>query len=366
MKIKTSREEILGPLQHVIGAVERRQTIPALSNVFLNITGNLLSITGTDLEIELISSTSCNADQNIELTLPARKLFDICKNLPEGAELIFTMAPGKVTLTCGRSRFVLATLPAEEFPRLEGVELISKMIIPQTGLRSVIEKTSFAMAQQDVRYYLNGLMLEISNKKFRAVATDGHRLSLSEMDLDIELSEMKQVIIPRKGIVEVQKLLADTDEPVELGLSNNHIRAVIGSLCFTSKLIDGRFPDYERVIPSDCDREVFVDRTLFKQALTRTSILSNEKYKGVRLTVEGDTMRIQTQNPEQEEAEEELSIEYGGESIEIGFNVTYVLDVLNILNSDKVKLSLKDSNSSCLITDPDSTTSQYVIMPMRL
>lgn len=366
MKITLSKHLILEPLQHVLGAIERRQTIPALSNVLFRVDNGVLSLTGTDLEIELFSSVPVSCDVSFEVTLPARKLLEICKNLPDESELNLSVAQGKATLICDRSRFVLATLPAEEFPRIEGVDLITEIQIPQGELRKAIEKSSFAMAQQDVRYYLNGLMLELGNGSLRSVATDGHRLSLCEKKIDLHIQESKQVIVPRKGVVELQKLLSESEDPVLLGLSNNHIRATVGSLCFTSKLIDGRFPDYERVIPTDSDKDILVDKVLFKHALARTSILSNEKYKGVRLTVEGDTMRIQTQNPEQEEAEEELSVTYGGGSVEIGFNVTYLLDVLNVVSGEKIQISLKDSNSSCLITEPDNSSCRYVIMPMRL
>ncbi|MBA3581452.1 MAG: DNA polymerase III subunit beta [Gammaproteobacteria bacterium] len=366
MKLNITREQLLSPLQNVIGAVEKRQTMPILSNVLMRLEKGVLSITGTDLEIELVAQINIMGEKDGETTAPARKLLDICKNLPEGTELILDAAEDRLTVKAGRSRFVLATLPAGEFPSLEDIRLDSQLSVAQKSLKQLIEKTAFAMAQQDVRYYLNGLMLENADGLLRAVATDGHRLAMAEAVNEQSLPSNKQVIVPRKGIMELQRLLQDKDEPVTLGFSSNHVRVEFGDLRFTSKLIDGRFPDYERVMPQGSDKLLVANRLKLKQSLTLTAILSNEKYKGVRLVLESGLLKIQTHNPDKEEAEEQVEVDYDGESLEIGFNVNYLLDVLNVLVTDNVNILLKDANSSCLIQDPTNEHGRYVIMPMRL
>lgn len=366
MKLNLSREALLTPLSKVIGAVERKQTMPALANVLIKANGGEVAITATDLEIELVAKSVLPVDQEGDITLPARKLLDICKNLPDGADLNLQVDGEKAALSSGRSRFKLSTLPAADFPALEDIQVISSFTIPQSTLRKVIEKTAFAMAQQDVRYYLNGLMLELSGNTVRAVATDGHRLAMCETDAGIDVPESRQVIIPRKGVLELVRMLDSDDSDAVVYLSSNHIRVDLGSLRFTSKLIDGRFPDYQRVMPMDGDKVIVADKQDLRQALTRTSILSNEKYKGVRLAANGSMLSIQTNNPEQEEAEEELEVQYSGDPMEIGFNVNYMLDVLNSLEDDAVTITLKDSNSSCLVQESGAETAKYVIMPMRL
>jgi DNA polymerase-3 subunit beta len=366
MKFKVLRETILQPLQFVSGVVERRQTLPVLSNVLLKADEKSISFTATDLEVELVAQVDIEVKDPGDITLPARKFLDICRALPEGAMLDISIQKDRAQVKSGKSRFTLSTLPATEFPVVEEISTIKDFTLSQNELKKLIDQTQFSMAQQDVRYYLNGMMLEIQNKKLRSVATDGHRLAMCEIPIDISLKESQQVIVPRKGIQELSRLLEDTDTPVEVKVGNNHIRIQLGKVRFTSKLIDGKFPDYQRVIPSNIDKEVIAERDTLKQALTRTSILSNEKYRGVRITLENQAMRIQAHNPEQEEAEEEITIEYNGANIEIGFNVTYLLEALNVISADKVKISLSDSNSSCLITKPDSDDCKYVVMPMRL
>lgn len=367
MKLNLSREALLSPLQKVIGAVERKQTMPILSNVLIKAQNGELNITATDLEIELIAKSNIDIIEEGAVTLPAKKLYDICKNLPDGADVSLTVNDGdKATIASGRSRFKLSVLPANDFPSLDDINVTHSFSMPQVTLRKVIEKTAFAMAQQDVRYYLNGLMVELSSNTVRAVATDGHRLALSETEAEIQVSEPKQVIIPRKGVLELVKMLNDEDQDVVISLSNNHIRVDMLGIQFTSKLIDGRFPDYQRVIPTDGDKVVSTEKQEFRLALTRTAILSNEKYKGVRLALNGNTLSIQTHNPEQEEAEEELQVDYAGEAIEIGFNVNYMLDVLNVLQEDTITIEFKDSKSSCLLQEKGAQTSKYVVMPMRL
>ncbi|GMQ83622.1 MAG: DNA polymerase III subunit beta [Gammaproteobacteria bacterium] len=366
MKFTIDRESLLKPLQQVIGVVERRQTLPVLGNVLIVADDKGLQITATDLEVEIQAKVSVQIDEGGEITLPARKLVDICKALPENASIQFTFKDQKVQIKSGKSRFTLATLPAADFPVVDEIKSDCQFAISQDKLKESIERTQFSMAQQDVRYYLNGVMLEIGNGLLRTVATDGHRLALCDMDVDIAVSHSSQVIVPRKGIQELQRLLEASDEPVQVEVGTNHIRIRTADLCFTSKLVDGRFPDYERVVPRGGDKLVVADRELLRQALSRTSILSNEKYRGIRLNIEKNNIKIQAHNPDQEEADEEFEVDYQGTGLEIGFNVTYLLDVLSSVRSENVEITLSDSNSSCLIQQPGTAQYRYVVMPMRL
>ncbi len=366
MKTIIKREDILSPLQNVIGAVERRQTLPILGNILLRSNESELTITATDLEIEMVSPLTGSNSAEFQTTLPARKLLDICKALPDDSSIEFHIEETKVTLTSGRSRFTLASLPASEFPGLDDIDPLQSFSLPQKQLKLLFDSTAFAMAQQDVRYYLNGILVELSPDRIKLVATDGHRLALSEYQTDIGISEDKQIIVPRKGVIELSRLLDNSDSPAEITLSKNHIRIKTDSLTFTSKLIDGKFPEYKRVIPVDGNRIIEVNRESLKQTLSRISILSNEKYRGIRLILTNDNLSIQANNPDQEEAEEELTVEYKDSDMEIGFNVTYLIDVLNVLDSEKVLVKLKDSNSSCIICDSKDSNSLYVVMPMRL
>ncbi|MGI8740686.1 MAG: DNA polymerase III subunit beta [Gammaproteobacteria bacterium] len=366
MKFSIQRELLLKPLQQIIGAVERRQVMPMLSNVLLRSSEAGLTMVATDLEVELLADVDLDIESPGETTLPARKLLDICKNLPESANLSLQVAEGRATLSAMRSRFVLATLPAADFPVIEDIRAGQRVTLARQALKRLIEKTSFAMAQQDVRYYLNGLLLHIGEGSLRAVATDGHRLATSIERIEIADDVVSQVIIPRKGVQELQRLLTDGDGTIDIELSANHIRARIGELRFTSKLVDGRFPDYDRVLPKDSDKTLRVNSEALRQGLIRTAILSSEKYRGVRLALDGQTLKIQAHNPDQEEAEEDLEVEYDGEPLEIGFNVNYLLDVLGAINSDAIEIKLKDANSSALLRASVSEDSLYVVMPMRL
>lgn len=366
MKLKIQREDLLNPLQQIIGAVEKRQTMPALSNVLLKAGNDSVSLTATDLEIELQATVAMMCDEVGEITVPARKLLDICKALPADSPIHFSVDKEKALVKSGRSRFSLATLPAADFPALDEIESQFSFSIAQNTLRELIDRTSFAMAQQDVRYYLNGLLFEVSSQKIRTVATDGHRLAYAEKDVENNVNDVKQVILPRKGVLELLRLLGDKDDTVTLTLANNHLQVELDATRFTSKLIDGRFPDYNRVMPETGDNLMTANRDLLKQALVRASILSNEKYRGIRLILKENLLKLEAQNPDQEEADVELEVEYSGEEIEIGFNVTYMLDVMNVSSSDMVQLSIRDSNSSCLMTYPDKDDCKYVIMPMRL
>ncbi len=366
MKLSFTREQINNPLQHVIGAVEKRQTMPILANVLLEQSDGVLQIVGTDLEIELVARTDIQIKDNLRITLPARKLLDICKNLPEAAVIKLNVDQDRVTLLSGKSRFVLASLPATDFPVLEEIAVETQFTVEQKLLKDLIEKTAFAMAQQDVRYYLNGLLLEGRGDSIRAVATDGHRLAMRDSKKISGELDGKQVIVPRKGILELQRLLEDTDEKVKVSFGSNHICVEFKNIRYTSKLIDGRFPDYERVLPAGTGHIVQADRLGLKQSLTRTSILSNEKYRGVRLALSDNLLKIQTQNPDKEEAEEEVEVKYSGDEMEVAFNVNYLLDALSAINSENVEILVIDANSSCLLKDHKEENSKYVIMPMRL
>lgn len=364
MKFSAARDVLLKPLQAVIGVVERRQTMPILSNVLLVAKGNDLAVTATDLEVELVAQAEVAVEAGGEITVSGRKLLDICRALPEGAVIDFSVSGEKVVVRAGRSKFSLATLPAAEFPTVEDIKAGQTVTVDQAVLGRLIEKTHFSMAQQDVRYYLNGMLLETGGKQLRAVATDGHRLALCEAEVDSAVDE-QQVIVPRKGVLELQRLLSG-EGSVDVELGENHVRIQLDGIRFTSKLIDGRFPEYDRVIPKDSSNELTADREALRSALQRTAILSNEKYRGIRLIIRDSGVVMQAHNPEQEEAEEELEVAYSGEDIEIGFNVNYLLDALGGVDGEEVRMSVQDGNSSCLVRKPGSEECKFVVMPMRL
>lgn len=364
MKLTAKREELLAPLQSVIGVVERRQTMPVLANVLLTARDKRLGLTGTDLEVELAAACTVQVETPGDITVPGRKLLDILRALPAGVSVTVSTEGEKATVRAGRSRFTLSTLPAAEFPALEEIHAQQTLSLPQGDFRRLIDKTHFSMAQQDVRYYLNGLLVETVDSTLRAVATDGHRLALCEMTLG-EPGRAGQVIVPRKAILELQRILG-TDGTIELAIGANHVRAQIGDIRFSSKLVDGRFPEYGRVIPDQPPKVVQADRELLRQALQRTAILSNEKYRGIRVGIKSGLLVLQAHNPEHEEAEDQIEVEYQGEEIEIGFNVNYLLDALSAIETDQVELGFTDANSSCLIRAPGVTQARYVVMPMRL
>ena len=364
MKFSASRETLLEPLQAVIGVVERRQTMPILANLLLVLKEQRMTVTATDLEVELVAAAAVDAGEGGEITLPGRKLVDICRALPEQATVTITVKGERATITSGRSRFSLATLPAAEFPSVDDIGEQASLSLKQGDARRLIEKTHFSMAQQDVRYYLNGLLLEVDGDVLRGVATDGHRLALCEVPLS-KGGGNNQVIVPRKGVLELQRLLGGEGE-LSLGIGGNHVRAEIGDIRFTSKLIDGRFPEYSRVIPDAEGPAIHGDKGTLRQAMQRAAILSNEKYRGIRLDLGAQKLVIQAHNPEQEEAEEEVEVSYSGDALEIGFNVNYLLDALGAVDGDEVEIWLKDSNSSCLIGAPGDASCKYVVMPMRL
>lgn len=366
MKFQAQRETLLKPVQAVIGVVERRQTMPILANILVQVAKDGLAVTATDLEVELVARAELEADEPGEVTVPGRKLLDILRALPDGARIDVKLERDKLVVKSGKSRFSLSTLPAREFPSVEDIQVQRRFTVGQKVLKHLLERTAFSMAQQDVRYYLNGLLFEMSENRLRTVATDGHRLALADAVGVGEVGNAHQVIVPRKGVLELQRLLEDSDSEARVEVGNNHVRVELAALRFTSKLIDGRFPDYERVLPRTGDKEVLADRVVLREALGRASILSNEKYRGIRLNLSNGNLKILAHNPEQEEAEEEIEVKYQGAELEIGFNVSYLLDALNAVPSEEVKLSLTDSNSSCLVESSDKSDARYVVMPMRL
>lgn len=366
MKFSIQRELLLKPLQTVVGVVEKRQTMPVLSNLLLQLDNDRLTMTGTDLEVELVACIHVNNAIPGSTTVPGKKLLDICKALPNDAEINISYEGSKVMVQSGRSRFTLACLPVEEFPSLDDIQTQHSITLPQENFKRIVDKTGFCMAQQDVRYYLNGLLIEVTPDNIRAVATDGHRLALADSDASGLTVDALQVIVPRKGISELQKLVGNTEDEMKLQIGTNHVRVELGDIRFTSKLVDGRFPEYSRVLPQRSDTPVVGERIGFKAALHRASILSNEKYRGVRFSFQPDTLNVQAHNPEQEEAEEEFAVQYAGIPIEIGFNASYFQDALGALDGEQFMLSVVDSNSSCLIKEVDSDDCLFVVMPMRL
>lgn len=366
MHFEISREVLLKPLQMVSGVVERRQTLPVLSNVLLVLKGSELSLTGTDLEVELVGRVTVDkAQKSGEITVPARKLLDICKSLSDDSAIEISLSGAKLILKSGRSRFTLATLPATEFPNVDEELDTRSLTMPQARLRELLDNTSFAMAQQDVRYYLNGMLFEVAADYLRVVATDGHRLAMETLSMENPAGEVQQLILPRKGIMELSRLLEE-DGDISLTFGHNHIRAKVAAYTFTSKLVDGKFPDYNRVLPKGGNKVLVGDCQELRQAFSRASILANEKYRGVRVMLSNEEMKILANNPEQEEAEEVVSVEYQGDTLEIGFNVSYLIDVLSTLTSKKARITLSDPNSSALLEAEEGSDALYVVMPMRL
>jgi DNA polymerase III subunit beta len=366
MRFSLQREVLLKPLTQVVNVVERRQTLPVLANLLARVEGDQLSLTGTDLEVEMVARTRVEDAQAGEITIPARKLFEIVRALPDGSKVTISHTTDKVTVQAGRSRFTLASLPANDFPSLDEVDATERVTVGEASLKELIERTAFAMAQQDVRYYLNGLLFDLRDKALRCVATDGHRLALCEAVLEETVQTKRQIIVPRKGVLELQRLLEGGDRQLELEMGRGHIRVKRDDVTFTSKLIDGRFPDYEAVIPIGADREVKIDREAFRASLQRAAILSNEKYRGVRIEVSPGQLKINAHNPEQEEAQEEIEADTKVDSLTIGFNVNYLLDALAALRDEHVVLQLRDSNSSALVREASSEKCRHVVMPLRL
>jgi len=370
MIISTSKEELIKPLQMVVGVVERRQSLPILGNVLISASGERVELTTTDLEVELFSGFGAQVDEEGETTLPARKMLDICKALPDKAPLRIEVKDGKGVISSGKSRFRLATMNPGEFPAAEDKENRHSLTVGREDLRRLIDKTQFAMAQQDVRFYLNGLLLESKAGRLKAVATDGHRLAIAEMEINGGESDGMEVqaIVPRKAVLELSKVIAEGDEQIEVELGRQTLRVDLGDRRITSKLVDGKYPDYEGVIPRKerCDKKAIIERDVLKDSLARAAILSNEKYRAVRIGFSHDEgMRVTAHNTEQEEAVEELDAEFEGDSIEIGFNVGYLMDAITAVDTPRVIIYLINSDSSSLIVG-EAGEEKYVVMPMRL
>lgn len=367
MKFAINREQLLKPLNVVVGVVERRQTLPILANVLLNLEDAELSVLGTDLEVELMGRVSLDAAaESGRVTVPARKLADVCKSLPEGSTVKLHQDGQKLVIGSGRSRFTLATLPASDFPSIDDEAGQLEFSLTQAQLKHLIDRTAFAMAQQDVRYYLNGMLFELTHNSLRVVTTDGHRLAMCTLDEIAGINDSRQVILPRKGVIELSRLLQNGDQPIKLSVGRNHLRAETAEFKLTSKLVDGKFPDYDRVLPLGGDKVVHGARDELRQAFSRAVILSNEKYHGVRVILSNETLQLIASNPEQEEAEDTVSVDYQGHRLEMGFNANYVLDVLAVVEDETIKITLSDSNSSALIEEASASDSVYVVMPMRL
>ncbi len=367
MKFSINRELLLKPLLLVSGAVERKSTLPILSNVLLEVSGQSLTLTATDLELEMVSYAQIdNHAGDAKVTIPARKLLDICKSLPNDSVLSFDLDGDTIKICTGRSKYSLSTLSSDDFPNIEEWKGDVEFNLLKSDFLRLIESTHFSMANQDVRYYLNGMSIETEGNEIRSVATDGHRLAICKISNETLALPNRQVIVPRKGILEIIRLLDPVEETVQVFLGANHIRIIDSEFSFTSKLVDGRFPDYRRVLPRNGDKILETSREEMRQVLSRAAILSNEKFRGVRLNFSKTELKITANNPEQEQAEEVVEIDFPFEDVEVGFNVSYVLDVLNAIKDESVKFTLADGNSSVVIEGAETGEAIYVVMPMRL
>jgi DNA polymerase-3 subunit beta len=365
--IKTQRDTLLAPLQSVSGIVERRHTLPILSNVLLEKKGDRLTLLATDIEIQITTSTECaGGEGDGAVTVGARKMQEILRSLPDTAEVSLVLEDKRLQVRAGKSRFSLQTLPADDFPRMTVSEGETKQFsISQKAFRQLISKTQYSMAAQDVRYYLNGLLLLVEGKELRAVATDGHRLAYASVEIDTDLPR-QEMILPRKTVLELNRLLVDTDDQLNITLTPNQVRFSFGSVVLVSKLIDGKVPDYERVVPATLKNHMKVGRQTLMQAMQRAAILTTEKFRGVRVVLGDNSLKLVAANAEQEEAQEEVEVDYAGDAIDVGFNVGYLLDVLNNIHADEIQWSFNDANSSALITLPGNDRFKYVVMPMRI
>ena len=366
MNLNINNSVLFPALSKVAGVVDPRPTLAILANVLLNVGPDGLRLTTTDMEVELTASIDGNFGPAGDITIPARKLFDICRALPETAEISLVVDGERVNVSSERSRFSLLSLPAQEFPLVEPAETEVKLTISQKVFKSLLEQTAFAMAKQDVRYYLNGVLLEAQQDRLRAVATDGHRLALCDVDVAIPTEVSRQLILPRKGVQELLRLVGESDAEMQIVMSKNQVRITVEKYVFTSKLIDGKYPDYNRVIPELSENVVLAEREPLKQSLSRASILSSDKYRGVKITLEQNKLRALVHSPDQEQAEDEIDVEYAGDNLEVGFNVTYLHDAVNIIQTDKVRLSVSSPKSGCLVLPEDGGKCKYIVMPLLL
>jgi DNA polymerase III subunit beta len=365
--LKATQEKLLSTLQSVSGIVERRHTLPILANVLIRKTGDQLQLTTSDLEIQIRTNAQMDGDSgNFTTTVGARKLIDILRTMPADQTVSLESSASKLVLKGGKSRFTLQTLPAEDFPLVQEAASFGPVFsVPQKTLKELLAQVSFAMAVHDIRYYLNGILFVAEGKTLSLVATDGHRLAFSSAQLDVEVPK-QEVILPRKTVLEMQRLLSDSEGQIEMQFASNQAKFSFGGMEFVTKLVEGKFPDYNRVIPKNHKNIITLGRAALLATLQRTAILTSEKFKGVRLNIEPGTLRVASNNAEQEEAVDELDIDYAGDAIEIGFNVTYLIDALSNMPQEMVRLELSDSNSSALFTIPDNATFKYVVMPMRI
>ncbi len=365
--LKATQDKVLSVLQAVSGIVERRHTLPILANVLIRKTGDALQLTTSDLEIQIRTATELGGDTgDFTTTVGARKLIDILRTMPSDQLVSLESSAAKLILKGGKSKFTLQTMPAEDFPLVqESANFGPAFSVPQKTLKALLSQVSFAMAVHDIRYYLNGILFVVEGKQLSLVATDGHRLAYASATLDVEVPK-QEVILPRKTVLELQRLLSDADGAIEMQFANNQAKFSFDGMEFVTKLVEGKFPDYNRVIPRNHKNSITLGRSALLATLQRTAILTSEKFKGVRLNIDPGTLRVAANNAEQEEAVDELDIDYGGDSIEIGFNVTYLIDALSNMSQDMVTLELSDGNSSALFTIPDNTTFKYVVMPMRI
>ncbi len=366
MNIKIDRELLINPLGNVSGIVEKRHALPILSNLLLENQENNLKFTATDLEMQISTHIKTKLSDNFQITIPAKKLFDITRALPEKSNIDIQIEENKVTVKAKKSRFNLQTLPPKDYPVMKkDVDDVIKLKLSQSVLKNLLKQVDFSMAQQDIRYYLNGLLIEIKDNNLNIVGTDGHRLSFTSTTLKDPCKNI-QVIVPRKTIVELVKLLSDSDDNVEVGITNNQVNFNFNDIDLITKVIDGKFPDYSRVIPNGHENIFDIDRETLLDAMLRASILSNDKYRGIRMVVEENNLKLISNNSEHEEAEEEIEIKYKGDKIDIGFNVTYLIDVLTNIQTEKLTIAFSDSSSSCLVTIPKNKEYKYVVMPMRI
>ena len=364
---KATQEKVLAALQSVAGIVERRHTLPILANVLIRKTGAQVQLTTSDLEIQIRTTAELDGDSgSFTTTVGARKVIDILRTLASDQVVSLESTGGKLVLKGGKSRFSLQPLPAEDFPLVQESPSFGPVFsVPQKTLKGLLAQVSFAMAVHDIRYYLNGILFVAEGKTLSLVATDGHRLAFASATLDVEVPR-QEVILPRKTVIELQRLLSDAEGSIEMQFANNQAKFSFDGMEFVTKLVEGKFPDYNRVIPKNHKNSVTLGRLPLLASLQRTAILTSEKFKGVRLNIEPGALRVASNNAEQEEATDELDIDYGGDAIEIGFNVTYLIDVLTNMQQDMVKIELADANSSVLITVPEDANFKYVVMPMRI
>ncbi|QIL71032.1 DNA polymerase III subunit beta [Diaphorobacter sp. HDW4B] len=365
--LKATQDKVLAVLQSVSGIVERRHTLPILANVLIRKTGNALQLTTSDLEIQIRTTAELGGDTGeFTTTVGVRKVIDILKTMPSDQTVSLETSQNKLILKGGKSRFTLQSLPAEDFPLVqEAAGFGPAFSVPQKVLKNLMSQVSFAMAVQDIRYYLNGILFVAEGNKLSLVATDGHRLAFSSATLDVEVPK-QEVILPRKTVLELQRLLSDADGAIEMQFANNQAKFSFGGMEFVTKLVEGKFPDYNRVIPKNHKNSITLGRAPLLASLQRTAIMTSDKFKGVRLNLEPGLLRVASNNAEQEEAVDELDIDYGGDNIEIGFNVSYLIDALTNMSQDMVKVDLSDNNSSALLTIPDNEHFKYVVMPMRI